>query len=768
MEYRENRDARRPFLSTPDSRVYFPASAIERARRATARCLRRSEGVALVIGATGSGKTLLTRVLAAEFEAESLVAVVSPTRRVDAKSFWQQFLFGLRQTFCGCDETELRLMALDYLERSSRRRCVLLIDDAQNLPFRVFDELRSFVDQGAASASQVCVALFGTPVLEERLNLPPFYPFQQRIVSRSYLDAFERSEIAGYIDREAERVGGGFRFLDAAKRKVADLSEGSPRIANQLCDRALFLSASEKGKKTDFDADSDFDGDVWADGASNGAARRDVEEIDAPLVERAWANLLNLPEEERKTETSAPSNVVEFGTLDDEDEDYSGFNVWSGGAERFETETAKGSNGGDAAQNVESALGGEETGGAVDNNDKTDSVGDADNVDGVDGKSCENDAEDGEYEDNVDGEKREDEENGEDGENEEDGANGEIDAELEARLLQNLTVWETAQKSGKSEESGKRENDVENAENTENVESVEENENVEFDGFVENAGRGDRWERADELKERIGAGDGRWTTNVGALASLGTGNEGGRKSGAASANVGKSTTNGASGAIDDAAKGGRTGESASPAPQKTEERVFEALKSEYFDSGFLFDLPERPETRVDERKGETTRKPRAKTRRPLPAFSNDDEKRLFDGETTASADDERFWEMRTTARNVARRSVSDAEAAEGREKEFVSPEDLAYEQIVDDCFQTARDCSASDEYLNELSLLEQEIAEEANLIRRIRNIHLKLRSARAGRRRRNVEEKNGDAARSNVEKAAPESLDELDDAALNF
>ncbi|MBR4834604.1 MAG: AAA family ATPase [Thermoguttaceae bacterium] len=705
MEYRENRDARRPFLSTPDSRVYFPASAIERARRATARCLRRSEGVALVVGATGVGKTLLTRVLAAEFEAESLVAVVSPTRRIDVKSFWQQFLFSLRQTFCGCDETELRLMALDYLERSSRRRCVLLIDDAQRLPFRVFDELRSFVDQGAAASSQVCVALFGTPVLEERLNLPSLYPFQQRIASRSYLDAFERSEIADYIDRETERVGGGFLFNAAAKRKIADLSEGSPRVANQLCDRALFLTGASDGKSVGFDEEIVLNGDGWR------TAQGRVKEVDAPLVERAWANLLNLPEDGPKSTAGELADVVEFGTLDDDDEDYNDFNAWRGDAtERWETE--------------EDSNDAEQTG-RVENSDRVDGV---DCADGVFGE--ENEAE----------EERDDEEESE---------SGEIDAELEARLLRNLTIWEATQES----------EGVKNVENIEieSVESVEREENVDFNDFAEaeRVERGDRWERVDELKERIGTADELFSAKRAARETTlesGESNE--------TREIVEKTATETSVDVE-------ANESANFS-QKTEERVFEALKSEYFDSGFLFELPE-DGNRVDERRVESPRKPRAKTRRPLPSGSDG---RLFDGSAALDGEDardERFWEARTTSRNVARRSVSDSEAAGGWENEFASPEDLAYEQIVEDCFQTVNDFSASDEYLSELSLLEQEIAEEANLIRRIRSIHLKLRSARAAgrRRRRDAEEENNVAPTGDGEKTL-DAFDELGDAAINY
>ena len=121
-DYRENKDVRRPFVSTPDPRAYFPASSIESARRDMTRCLARGEGVAIATGIAGVGKTLLARSVASEFESVDLVAVVSASRRLNVKAFLQQLLFGLRQTFAGADETELRLLTFDYLEHSGHER----------------------------------------------------------------------------------------------------------------------------------------------------------------------------------------------------------------------------------------------------------------------------------------------------------------------------------------------------------------------------------------------------------------------------------------------------------------------------------------------------------------------------------------------------------------------------------------------------------------------------------------------------------------------
>lgn len=70
---------KRPFCTAPRPDHYFPAEAIETARQTLARCVERVEGLGVVIGPTGTGKTMLCRVLAAQLqEALRVVLLASP------------------------------------------------------------------------------------------------------------------------------------------------------------------------------------------------------------------------------------------------------------------------------------------------------------------------------------------------------------------------------------------------------------------------------------------------------------------------------------------------------------------------------------------------------------------------------------------------------------------------------------------------------------------------------------------------------------------
>ena len=58
----------RPFASVPRIDHYHPAAVIDAARNTLARCVDRGEGVALLVGPSGTGKSLLCQILADQFQ----------------------------------------------------------------------------------------------------------------------------------------------------------------------------------------------------------------------------------------------------------------------------------------------------------------------------------------------------------------------------------------------------------------------------------------------------------------------------------------------------------------------------------------------------------------------------------------------------------------------------------------------------------------------------------------------------------------------------
>ena len=285
----------RPFASVPRIDHYYPAAVIDAARNTLTRCIDRGEGVAMIIGPSGTGKSLLCRVLADQFQGAFQVALLANGHLDARRSLLQAILYGLNRPYRGMDEGELRLSLVDYITLSDdcSRGVVLLVDEAHHLPLRLLNELHALTNLTRDKQPVVRMVLAGSHVLEERFASPKLESFSQRISARCYLEAFQRSETQAYIQTRISACGGrGVEIFPAETcRVVHQATEGVPRLINQVCDHVLLL----------------------ADAAN-------IQRIEPAHVGEAWADLQQLP-----TPWNAPAvpaapagdSVIEFGGLDE-------------------------------------------------------------------------------------------------------------------------------------------------------------------------------------------------------------------------------------------------------------------------------------------------------------------------------------------------------------------------------------------------------------------------------------------------------------------
>ncbi len=284
----------RPFPSVPEVESYYPAATIEAARQTLTRCIRRGEGAGMVVGPSGTGKTLLCQVLAEQCPSSLPAVLLSCGRLSTRRTLLQAILHGLGQPYRQMDEGELRLALLDHL--SSAEECpegvLLLVDEAHTLPLRLLDEIRMLTNLVAGGKPRIRLVLAGGTVLEERFASPKLESFSQRLAARCYLEAFNLSETAAYIGAELTRAGGcGQRlFPPEACHAVYRATDGVPRLVNQVCDHALVL-AFAAGKPA----------------------------IEPATIEEAWSDLQQLPTPWSSEEKGPKSSgVVEFGSVVDD------------------------------------------------------------------------------------------------------------------------------------------------------------------------------------------------------------------------------------------------------------------------------------------------------------------------------------------------------------------------------------------------------------------------------------------------------------------
>ena len=281
---------RPPFAAFPDPLAYYPAESAESARQTVLHVLRHETGIPLIFGESGTGKSLLLRVLKQQIEGDCHVVYMANARLRAPKALYQHLLFAVHQSYCGMQENELRLLFLDYLRQENVMPLVLLIDEAHSLTRSVLEELRVLLHYNEENSMRIRLVLAGTHQFEERLTHPHLDTFQQHVVARCYLENFRWNETSEEIVWQLHKAGcetPGSLFLPEARKAVHKLTEGLPRTVHQLCRRAIDC-AVELG--TDY--------------------------VDESLVQKAWAKLQQLPGCESQVSHPAKPFVVETTVIE--------------------------------------------------------------------------------------------------------------------------------------------------------------------------------------------------------------------------------------------------------------------------------------------------------------------------------------------------------------------------------------------------------------------------------------------------------------------
>lgn len=291
----------RPFPAAPSAKHWCETASSRLALEQLTAAVQRGPGISLLVGAPGTGKTLLFDLLARQAAARNPDCVQITCSRLDGRrDLLQRILFELNLPCRDQNESDLRLLAVQHLRGicgQLDRSVLLLVDEAHNLTVELLDELRVLSETAARNSGRCHLALAGTARLEERLAHGELEAFNQRIVCRAFLEPLSRDETAAYIQQHLRRAGGGNRklFQADAVGRIRELTGGIPRLINQLCDQCLTACAAI-GEKS----------------------------VSSSQVEISWCDLQNLPRSAIQSSRSGPqaaqrpASSIEFGTLEDD------------------------------------------------------------------------------------------------------------------------------------------------------------------------------------------------------------------------------------------------------------------------------------------------------------------------------------------------------------------------------------------------------------------------------------------------------------------
>lgn len=249
---------RRPFPPTPDTALYYPASVHESTLAALGRGIARDEGIVLVTGEPGVGKTLLGYVLLERLDAEAASAFLTNSHFADRAALLQAILYDLGLPYEDASEQGLRLRLTDQLLKNcaAKKRTILVIDEAHHLNADLLEELRLLANLEAGNGKALQIVLLAQPKILNLLQQPGLESLQQRIAVRSAVGALGIEEAYDYLLHHLRLAGvKPERILDeTALETIARGTHGIPRRINQAAQQALVLA--EEGELTTVDAEA--------------------------------------------------------------------------------------------------------------------------------------------------------------------------------------------------------------------------------------------------------------------------------------------------------------------------------------------------------------------------------------------------------------------------------------------------------------------------------------------------------------------------------
>jgi type II secretory pathway predicted ATPase ExeA len=249
---------RRPFPATPDDSLYYPATGHESALQTLARAVEDDEGILLLTGEPGTGKTLLGHCLTDRLGAACTSALLTHSHLVDRIALLQAVLFDLSLPFEDASEQVLRLRLTDHLLKNCAlgKRFVLLVDEAHHLRPELLEELRLLGNLEAAGKKAFQVLLLAQPSIGETLKKPELSAVQQRLAVRCLIEPLGVEESLDYLLHHLRLAGGKPEKIveEPALEALARGTHGVPRLLNQAAHQALLLADAAELPRVDAEA----------------------------------------------------------------------------------------------------------------------------------------------------------------------------------------------------------------------------------------------------------------------------------------------------------------------------------------------------------------------------------------------------------------------------------------------------------------------------------------------------------------------------------
>ena len=245
-----------PFENTPDPRFFFGSEEHREALAAIEYTIRMKKGYVCIVGPVGTGKSTVSRTMISRC-ADSARIVPILHGHEDGKQLLRQILRAVEVTYRELDDHAILLEKLfTYLheQHALGEPVALLVDEAHTMSDTALEELRMLSNYDTTRTKLVQVILVGQPELIHRLNQPNMAALKQRIAMVKMLRTMNIQETAAYIGHRIRLASVDpqhlqVRFPGRTLEAIYNLTHGTPRLINYVCDNCMLLASVQKQRE---------------------------------------------------------------------------------------------------------------------------------------------------------------------------------------------------------------------------------------------------------------------------------------------------------------------------------------------------------------------------------------------------------------------------------------------------------------------------------------------------------------------------------------
>ena len=246
----------KPFQLTPDPAFYFRSVTHRKALSYLGYGLAQGEGFIVITGEVGAGKSTLVAHMMGTIDPQQLTVAQIVTSKLDEDEIVHVVAQSFGLAVDGHDKASALGAIEGFLHDEARagRRCLLIVDESQNLSVEALEELRMLSNFQLGNHPLLQTLLLGQPEFRATLQgHPALEQLRQRVIAAHHLEPMERGEIEPYIMHRLELVGwnGNPQFDQRVFAELYEASGGIPRRVNQIANRLLLLGAVEERTRID-------------------------------------------------------------------------------------------------------------------------------------------------------------------------------------------------------------------------------------------------------------------------------------------------------------------------------------------------------------------------------------------------------------------------------------------------------------------------------------------------------------------------------------